>query len=69
MNAEQMRERRKQARLIVEEIGPLLDAWDGLSNDVRGDLREESPSLCDQLERIAYICENGSAPTSRAESE
>jgi len=55
-------ERRKQARLIIEEIGPLLDAWEGLCNDVRFELREEWSELCKYLDRIAYICEFGYAP-------
>jgi hypothetical protein len=56
-------ERRKQARLIIEEIGPLMDAWDGLPNDVKDQLREDSESMCEQLDRIAHICEFGSPPS------
>lgn len=30
-----------QALLVMDEIGPLLDAWDGLGNDVKECPREE----------------------------
>ena len=66
--SEPLQERLNQRTLIHEEIGPLMDAWDGLCNDVKGELREESAELCDHLDRIAYICEHGSAPDTEGKS-
>lgn len=51
----EQQEIRRQQELVLEEIGPLMDSWDHLPNDVKDDLREESPGLCAQLERIAQI--------------
>ena len=45
----------RQQALVLDGIGPLMDSWDHLPNDVKDDLREESPGLCAELERIAQI--------------
>jgi hypothetical protein len=37
--------RRSQAEAVMPLIGPLLDAWDGLSNDARDYAEEDSPEL------------------------
>lgn len=41
-----------QAKKVMPLIGGLLDAWDGMSNDEKGSLREDNPSLCEHLDRI-----------------
>jgi hypothetical protein len=51
----EQREILRQQELVLEGIGPLMDSWDHLPNDVKDYLREESPSLCAELERIAQI--------------
>lgn len=61
MNAEQARERMKQAKLIMEEIGPLMDAHDAIPNDVRGEVDELAPDVFYYLRRIAHICEFGTS--------
>ncbi len=35
------------------EIGNMLDHWEQLPNDLRGDLEEESPEFVRSLEKIA----------------
>lgn len=44
--------RELQAKGVMPLIGGLLDAYDGMSNDAKGTLRDEAPSLCDYLEKI-----------------
>lgn len=44
--------RREQAKAVMPLIGGLLDQWEGMSNDAKGSLREESPVLCEYLDRI-----------------
>lgn len=41
-----------QAKQVMPLIGPLLDAWDDLSNDTKSVIREESPTLCDYLDKL-----------------
>lgn len=59
MNAEQARERMKQAKLIMDEIGPLMDAHDAIPNDTLGVVDELAPDVFYYLRRIAHICEFG----------
>ncbi|MCP4020107.1 MAG: hypothetical protein GY750_16995, partial [Lentisphaerae bacterium] len=44
--------REQQARDVMPQIGPLLDAWEGLPNDTRHDLCEESPALANAVRLI-----------------
>lgn len=41
-----------QAKAVMPLIGPLLDAWDGMSNDVKSTLRLDDPELCEYLDKI-----------------
>lgn len=41
-----------QTKKVMPLIGGLLDAWEGMSNDEKGALREDNPSLCEHLDRI-----------------
>jgi hypothetical protein len=41
-----------QVRQVMPLIGPLLDAWDELPNDLRGLLQEQAPTLCEYLYKI-----------------
>lgn len=43
---ERERERRRQNKAVMPLIGPLLDAWDDLPNDVKGD---------DDLKRLSEV--------------
>jgi hypothetical protein len=47
-----------QAKAVMPLIGGLLDAWEGMANDERSDLREFNPSLCDHLDRINAAMED-----------
>lgn len=51
------RAREAQAKKVMPLIGPLLDAWDMMPNDVNTELRESCPSLCDHLDKIAAAME------------
>lgn len=44
--------RSEQIKAAIPCIGPLLDAWEHLSNDARGTLKIEAPFLCDCLARL-----------------
>jgi len=44
--------RARQSRDVMKLIGPLLDAWDDVPNDLKGDLREQCTPLCDYLDKI-----------------
>lgn len=44
--------RREQAKAVMPLIGPLLDQWEGLSNDAKDTLRSESSVLCEYLDKI-----------------
>lgn len=47
-----------QAKKVMPLIGGLLDAWEGMSNDEKGSLREDHPSLCEHLDRIDAAMED-----------
>lgn len=44
--------RREQAERVMPLIGPLLDAWEQMPNDVRSHLDEGCPMLSHFIERI-----------------
>jgi hypothetical protein len=44
--------RRKQAFAVMDEIGPLLDAWESIPNDVKSQLEEEALDFCHYMRRI-----------------
>lgn len=59
MASEIERLRKKQSKAVMELIGPLLDAWDGMPNDVKGQMEEEEAlDLCHYLRRIAKAMED-----------
>ncbi len=49
---ERERERRRQNKAVMPLIGPLLDVWDDLPNDVKGD--EELKRLSEVIDKISY---------------
>lgn len=49
---ERERERRRQNKAVMPLIGPLLDAWDDLPNDVKDD--EELKRLSEVIDKISY---------------
>lgn len=51
-----------QAKAVMPLIGPLLDAWEGVSNDVKSSLREDEPRLCKFLDEINAAMEGGLKP-------
>ena len=58
--------RRKQAFAVMDEIGPLLDAWESIPNDVKGQLEEEALEFCHYMRRI-YRAVEGSPTISTGE--
>lgn len=46
------RARAVQAKQVMPLIGPLLDAWEGVSNDTKSLLHEECPTLYKYLNEI-----------------
>jgi hypothetical protein len=49
---ERERMRADQAAAVMPQIGPLLDAWEGISNDVKGAITIEAPGLVRHLKSI-----------------
>mgnify|MGYP001603130379 CR=1 FL=1 len=41
-----------QSKAVMPLIGPMLDAWDGMPNDLKAEIREAEPALCDYLDQI-----------------
>lgn len=46
---ERNRLRRLQAVAVMPQIGPLLDAWEQLPNDLIDKINAENPALCSTL--------------------
>jgi hypothetical protein len=44
--------RREQAAAVMEEIGPLLDAWEAMPGDVKSQLEEDALDFCHYMRRI-----------------
>lgn len=44
--------RTKQARRVMPLIGPLLDAWEEVPNDLRSLLVDQCPTLASNLSKI-----------------
>lgn len=44
--------RRKQMRAVMPLIGPLLDAWDDVPNDLKGEIEEGATDLAEALDSI-----------------
>lgn len=49
--------RAKQTRRVMPLIGPLLDAWEGTHNDLKGEIEELEPALFEQLQNLAKAVE------------
>lgn len=52
MSKELERLRRKQMRAATPLIGPLLDAWDEVPNDLKGEIEEGATDLAEALDSI-----------------
>lgn len=46
------RQREAQARAVMPMIGPFLDVWDGLPNDLRQQIECEAPELSEAIAEI-----------------
>jgi hypothetical protein len=44
--------RNRQTEQVMPLIGALLDAWDGVANDLRSQVADESPALFRSIEAI-----------------
>jgi len=49
--------RKAQAKAVMPMIGPMLDAWEGVPNDVRGYMKEQCPELGCWLDDISAAME------------
>lgn len=58
MASELERLRAQQSRAVMERIGPLLDAWEAIPNDVKGDFEDGATSFCRQM-RLLYKAVDG----------
>jgi hypothetical protein len=56
IEAEHRRLRKAQADAVMPKIGGLLDAWEGLSNDLKAQIEEES-ALGEYLDEIDTLME------------
>ena len=52
LSAEQKRLRAAQARAVMPLIGPLLDAWEAVPNDLKGMIEEDAADLAEALDSI-----------------
>lgn len=55
--------RAQQATAVMPQIGPLLDAWEGIDNDTKGTIREEAPELVKWLGSINRAMTDDAHPT------
>lgn len=53
------RKRAEQAARVMPLIGPLLDAWEQLPNDVRSDIELAHPPFLWAIEKIVAATEGG----------
>lgn len=42
---------------LLDAIGPVLDAWDALSNDQRASICHDSPNFVAHLSKLKYLAE------------
>jgi hypothetical protein len=59
ISAERENLRSKQTRAVMPLVGPLLDAWEGLPNDLRSSIQDESVDLCEAIDAIRDAMEGG----------
>lgn len=52
--------RGEQAKRVMPLIGPLLDAWDNVPNDVMSDLTEQCPEFATAMSRVVGAIEGAS---------
>lgn len=52
-----------QFKAVMLLIGPLLDAWEGVPNDLKSLIEEQAVSLHQYLEKIACAMETASLAT------
>lgn len=57
MSSELPKLRRAQTKRVMAQIGPLLDAWEGLPGDARSSLEEDSPAFVSAMEGISEAVE------------
>lgn len=53
--------RAEQAAGVMPQIGPLLDAWDGMDNDTKAGMRDDAPDLAKALAAISRAMEGDAA--------
>lgn len=50
--------RKAQMRAVMPLIGPLLDAWEAVPNDLKGEIEEGATELAEALDSIDDAMEN-----------
>lgn len=68
MGAEREHLRAEQSASVMPQIGPLLDAWEGIDNDTKGLIREQAPDLSRLLGLIGRAMDGGAALAAREEA-
>jgi len=43
---------------VLDAVGPMLDAWDSLSNDERGGISRDAPLFVQHLTKLRYLAED-----------
>jgi hypothetical protein len=58
-NREILRLQAKQAKAVMPMIGQLLDAWEGIPNDIKSDLSEDCPAFVCYMDELDAAMEAG----------
>jgi hypothetical protein len=49
--------RARQAKRVMRRMGPLLDEYDGLPNDVRGWIKQQAPGFIREMNKLQRAVE------------
>jgi hypothetical protein len=61
IEAELERLRARQVKRVMKRVGPLLDEYDGLPNDVRGWIDEQAPGFIREMNKLRRAVEGNSS--------
>lgn len=60
INAELERLRSRQSKRVMRRVGPLLDEYDGLPNDVVGWIKQQAPGFIREMNKLQRAVEGNS---------
>lgn len=52
--------RAQQSKRVMKRVGPLLDEYDGLPNDVRGYIKQQAPGFIREMSKLQRAVEGNS---------